>query len=335
MTDILKNRIGWIRRTIYKYFRRPFRVMALIFLTCSILVGIGADLLASDKPLACKINGQLHILPAFFHTPELLDHDNQTIETYIGDHGGWALLPPVPFGPFQAKINGKIHWLATPSKQHWFGTDASGRDVLARLIHGTRTAHLVGLGSWCLTTFLGILLGAVAAYFGGRTDRIALIIIETLTAFPTFFLILAIQGLLGSTSLFQLVLIVGATTWTEVARVTRAEVLRVINEDYVDAARALGLTHIRILSRHVLPGAISPVLVSATFGIAGAILIESTLSFLGFGAPPPTASWGQLLSDAFANESCLWLTIYPGLVLFFTVLSINIVGEGMRDAVER
>jgi ABC-type dipeptide/oligopeptide/nickel transport system permease subunit len=241
----------------------------------------------------------------------------------------WVALAVVAVSPFHV-----LYAQEAPHRDHLLGTDDSGRDVLARIIHGARSSQLVGVGSIALCMLFGVLIGAFAAYFGGLPDRMALIFIETLTAFPTFFLILAIQGLLGAGSLLQLVIIIGATRWTDVARVTRAEVLRVVNEDYVDAARALGLGHLRILFVHVLPGAIGPVVVSATFGVAGAILIESTLSFLGYGAPPPTASWGQLLTDAFNNEGCYWLTIFPGLALSLTVLSINLMGEGLREAVD-
>jgi peptide/nickel transport system permease protein len=328
------KRVAAIRRTFARYAAKPLNLAALIFLVLVILLALLADLLAAEKPLACQLDGQLYVLPALSDPPALADHDNRTITEAIAARGGWAVLPPVPFGPNQSKVAGNVGLLREPDPAHLLGTDDAGRDVLARIIHGARSAVIVGLGSMALSALLGVLIGALAAYFGGPTDRLALLLIESLTAFPTLFLILALQGLLGTGSLIQLVVIIGATRWTDVARVTRAEVLRVVNEDYVDAARALGLGHPRILLRHVLPGSIGPVLVASTFGIAGAILIESTLSFLGFGAPAPTASWGQLLTDAFANDGCYWLAIFPGLVLFATVLSINLAGEGLRDAVE-
>ena len=328
------RRLGFLRRAFQRYKRAPLNVIGLVFLIAMILCALLADLLAAEKPIACKLDGVLHVLPALFEPPELADHDNHTITAAIAERGGWAVLPPVPYGPNQSKVAGAVGYLRAPGADHLLGTDDSGRDVLARIIHGTRSALLVGFGSMALGALFGILIGALAAYFGGPLDRITLILIETLTAFPTFFLVLALQGLLGTGGLLQLIIVIGATRWTDVARVTRAEVLRVVNEDYVDAARALGLGHLRILRRHVLPGAMGPVLVASTFGVAGAILIESTLSFLGYGAPAPTASLGQLLTDAFVNEGCYWLAIFPGLVLFATLLSINLVGEGLRDAVD-
>ncbi len=334
MSQTPKKRPGWLTRTFSSYSRHPLNVAALVFLIIMGLMSLFADLLASDMPIACELDGELYLFPSMIDHPELTDLDGQRIREMVNDGRGWALMPPVPYGPDQVKVNGNVGWLQPPQENHLLGTDDSGRDVLARIIHGARSSQIVGLGSMVLSTILGVFLGALAAYFGGRADRLVLTLIETLTAFPTLFLILAIQGLLGATSLVQLVIIIGATRWTDIARVTRAEVLRIVNEDYVDAARALGLGHIRILARHVMPGAVGPVLVSATFGVAGAILIESTLSFLGYGSPPPTASWGQLLTDAFNTEGCYWLTIFPGLTLFATVLSINLVGEGLREAVD-
>lgn len=328
------RRLTWLRRTFQRYRRQPLNIAGLLFLVAVIACALLADLLAAEKPIVCYLDGQLHVLPALLDPPELADHDNRTISEAVAERGGWLVLPPIPYGPNQSKVAGDVGYLRAPDAAHLLGTDDSGRDVLARIIHGTRSALLVGFGSMALGALLGVLIGALAAYFGGLFDRISLTLIETLTAFPTFFLVLALQGLLGAGGLLQLVIVIGATRWTDVARVTRAEVLRVVNEDYVDAARALGLGHLRILRRHVLPGAMGPVLVASTFGVAGAILIESTLSFLGYGAPAPTASLGQLLTDAFVNEGCYWLAIFPGLMLFATLLSINLVGEGLRDAVD-
>jgi peptide/nickel transport system permease protein len=324
-------------RRLLKFLRRfgrRFNIAGLIFLSVVAVAALGADLLASDTPLAYHLDGETHFLPGVFNKKQVGNLDNETVLAAIHRPGEWVILPPVPYGPNNTKIAGRVNWLSPPGKTHLLGTDDKGRDVLARLIHGARSSLLVGLGSVSLYLLVAILLGAIAGYFGGLADRVALRVIETLSSFPAFFLILALQGLLGTTSLTQLILIIGLTRWTDVARLTRAEVLRVANEDYVLAARALGLRQWRILLRHVLPGAMEPALVAATFGVASAILLEATLSFLGYGVPETTASWGQLIGDAFNNDGAYWLSLFPGMLLFLTILSINLVGEGLRDALD-
>ncbi len=328
------RRRGALVRVLARYARRPSNVVALAFLALTGAVALAADLLAADKPIACHVDGVTYVLPIYTQPPALADHDNHSLTGLVREGRGWILAPPIPFGPNQIKSGGRTSWLGAPDRVHPLGTDDAGRDVLARIVHGTRVAWVVGLGSMLISAVLGVLLGALAAYFGGRTDRLVLTLVETLSAFPALFLLLALQGLLGTGSLWRLIAFIGLLRWTDVARVTRAEVLRIVNEEYVDAARALGLGHLRLLRRHVLPGAVGPVLVSATFGVAGAVLIESTLSFLGFGVPPLTASWGQQLTDAFFTDGCWWLVLFPGVTLAATVLAINIMGEGLRDAAE-
>jgi len=331
---LLRKRPGKLVAYIRRFSGRTLNRAGLIFLVLVVFAAVFADLLASDTPIAFSLDGHLHVFPGVFKTDGHVHHDNQSVVAAIEESGGWALIPPVPYGPNETKIAGGINWLSPPGRGHLLGTDDKGRDVLSRMIHGARSALLVGLGSVALYLLVAVLIGALAGYFGGLADRASLRVIETLSSFPTFFLILTLQGLLGATSLYQLVLVIGLTRWTDVARLTRAEVMRVANEDFVVAARALGLGHLRILSRHVLPSAMGPALVAATFGVAGAILIETTLSFLGFGVPATTPSWGQLLTDAFQNEGCYWLAIFPGMLLFLTILSINLVGEGLREALD-
>ena len=328
------RRRGWVHESVRRYFRRPTNTIALSFLLAVAACALGADFLASDRPLACRLDGRTYLFPNLVEHPALAGLDNQAIEAAIARRGGFAVLPPIPYGPNQMKIGGAVSPLEPPSARHLLGTDGDGRDVLARIVHGARSAEIVSVGAMILSTLLGVLLGALAAYFGGLADRIVRIVVESLAAFPAFFLILAIQGLLGVAGRLELMVIIAATRFTDVAQVTRAETLRVVNEEYVDAARALGLNHAQILLRHVLPGTIGPVTVSATFGVAGAILIESTLSFLGYGVLPPTASWGGLIADAFENDGCYWLAIFPGLVLTATVLCVNLVGEGLREALD-
>ncbi len=317
-----------------KFSRRPLHVAAFVFLSLTAVVAISADLLASDLPLAYYIDDDLTVLPGRFGRSFKQGMDNVGATQAAVQSKDWVLIPPIPFGPNQAKHQGFIKCLDPPSKRHFLGTDDKGRDVAAQIIHGARSSLIVGLGSVALYLLAAVLIGTTAGYFGGTADRLVLRIIETLTSFPTFFLILAIQGIIGATGLLQLILIIGLTRWTDVARLTRAEVLRVKNEEYVLAAKALGLRSHTILFRHVLPAAAGPTFVAAAFGIADAILIESTLSFFGFGVPNTVPSWGRLLTDAFYNEGAYWLALFPGVILFLTLISINLVGEGAREALD-
>lgn len=318
-----------------RFLSKKLNLAATIFMLFIGSVALLADLLASQMPLAYSIGGSIRILPGRVNEPiDGIVSNEAALEAIEAHDDDWVLLPLIPFDRNQTKTDGVIVRLAPPSFVHLLGTDDKGRDVAARMIHATRSALMVGLGSVSLYLMFAIFLGAVAGYFGGLVDRLALRLIETLTSFPTFFLILAIQGIIGATGFWQLILVIGLTRWTDVARLTRAEVLRVVNEEYILAARALGLSNLRILTKHVLPAAIGPAMVAATFGIADAILIESTLSFLGFGIPANIPSWGQLLTDAFHNDGAYWLAFFPGTLLFLTLVSINLSGEGLREAMD-
>ncbi|MHB8874277.1 MAG: ABC transporter permease, partial [Myxococcaceae bacterium] len=224
-----------------------------------------------------------------------------------------------------------------PDREHPLGTDEVGRDVLARLVHGARVSLSVGFVAVALYVLIGLIVGALAGYYGGVVDAVVSRITEVMMTFPTFFFILAVLGLMRVRTIYPIMLVLGLTRWTDVSRLVRAEVLRLKTLEYVQASRALGASDLRIITRHLLPNAMGPVLVAATFGVAGAILIESSLSFLGFGVPPPAASWGELLSQAHryvTHPGAWWLTLYPGLAIFLTVTSFNLVGEGLRDALD-
>jgi ABC-type dipeptide/oligopeptide/nickel transport system permease subunit len=219
---------------------------------------------------------------------------------------------------------------------HILGTDDVGRDVLSRLIHGTVIAGSVGIVSVGIYTIIGIVLGAFAGFFRGWVDIAISRLIEIVICFPTFFLIITIVALWEKSSIYNIMIALGLINWTGVARLIRGEFLKAMAEDYVQAARALGLGNERIIFRHVLPNAIAPVFVSASFGVAGAILVESSLSFLGFGAAPPTASWGEILGQGrrYMNENLYHLVWFPGFAIFYTVTMFNLLGEGLRDALD-
>ena len=322
-------------RSVWRSFwRSGWNRVGLVVIAFLTLVALAADFLASDRPIWLKYDGEHYPFPNLVDYPELRPLTNDVLRRTMVRDEDWALMPLVPYGPLQSKADGRIAPLEPPSGDHWLGTDDRGRDVLARLVHGTRVSLSVGLVAVGLYVLIGVLLGAMAGFYGGWIDAGVSRVVEALMAFPAFFFVLIIQGLLPSASILQIMIVIGLTRWTDVARLVRGEVLRLRSAEFVLAARALGLPPRRVLFGHILPNAMGPVLVSATFGVAGAILLESALSFLGFGTPPPTASWGELLTQAFAHEGKWWLTLFPGLAIFVTVTAYNLVGEGIRDAID-
>lgn len=224
--------------------------------------------------------------------------------------------------------------LQSPSWSHPLGTDDLGRDVMVRILYGARISLLVGFVAVGIATFIGILVGALAGYYGRWVDGVIMRFVDIMLCFPSFFLILAVIAFLEP-SIWNIMIIIGLTSWMGVARLVRAEFLSLRERDFVVAVRALGARDGRIIFRHILPNALSPVLVSATLGVAGAILTESALSFLGIGVQPPTPSWGNML---IAGKQTLgtawWLSVFPGLAILITVLGYNLLGEGIRDALD-
>jgi peptide/nickel transport system permease protein len=236
-----------------------------------------------------------------------------------------------PYGPDDLDL---YHVLMPPSSAHWFGTDDLGRDVLTRMIYGAQISLEVGFVAAGIAVIIGTLVGLIAGYYSGWVDNILMRFVDIMLCFPTFFLILAVIAFLGQ-SIWYIMIIIGLTGWMGVARLVRAEVLSIRERDYVMAVRALGASDMRIIFRHIFPNAMAPVLVSATLGVAGAILTESALSFLGIGVPPPTPSWGNILTSGKDYiEFAWWLTLYPGLAITVTVLAYYLVGEGIRDALD-
>lgn len=224
--------------------------------------------------------------------------------------------------------------LMGPSKAHILGTDQLGRDVLSRMIWGSRISLKVGFVAIGIATTIGIVFGAISGYYGGWIDNIMMRFVDIMLCFPTFFLILAVIAFLEP-SIWNIMVVIGITGWMGIARLVRAEFLSLKEREFVLSARALGASDIRIIFRHILPNAMAPVLVSATLGVAGAILTESALSFLGIGVQPPTPSWGNILTAGKDNiEIAWWLSFFPGLAILITVLGYNLLGEGIRDSLD-
>lgn len=236
--------------------------------------------------------------------------------------------------PYQPDAIDAWRVLMPPSPQHWLGTDELGRDVLTRLLFGARISLKVGFVAVGIAVATGTAIGLFAGYYGGWADTLLMRLVDVMLCFPTFFLILAVIAMLEP-SIWYIMIVIGLTGWMGVARLVRAEVLSLREREFVMAARGLGASDARIILRHILPNALSPVLVSATLGVAGAILTESALSFLGIGVQPPTPSWGNILTSGKDYiEFAWWLSLFPGLAILVTVLSYNLVGEGIRDALD-
>ncbi|NTU43474.1 MAG: ABC transporter permease, partial [Nitrospirales bacterium] len=224
--------------------------------------------------------------------------------------------------------------LSPPTTAHLFGTDELGRDLLSRMIWGSRASLKVGFIAVGIAISIGTLIGSLAGYYGGKLDAILMRFVDIMLAFPTLFLILAVIAIVEP-SISTIMVIIGLTGWMDVARLVRAEFLTLKERDFVFAARALGAGDSRLIMRHIIPNALSPVFVAATFGIAGAILLESGLSFLGLGVQPPEPSWGNILTSGKDNITIAWwLSFFPGLAILITVLSYNLVGEGLRDSLD-
>ena len=236
-----------------------------------------------------------------------------------------------PYAPNQIDLK---QVLMPPSPDHLLGTDTLGRDVLSRIIFGARISLLVGFVAVGLATLIGLFVGALAGYYGGWVDSALMRLVDLMLCFPTLFLILAVIALLGP-SIWNIMVVIGLTGWMGVARLVRAEFLSLREREFVTAARALGAGDARLILRHLLPNALTPVMVSATLGVAGAILTESALSFLGLGVQPPTPSWGNILTAGKDNiEIAWWLSVFPGLAILITVMSYNLLGEGIREAID-
>jgi len=224
--------------------------------------------------------------------------------------------------------------LVGPNLSHPLGTDDLGRDVLSRMLWGGRISLEVGFVAVSIATLIGIILGSLAGYYGGWLDSVIMRSVDIMLSIPTIFLVLAVIAILEP-SIINIMIVIGLTSWMEPARLIRAEFISLKEREFVLAARAIGATDDRIMFRHILPNGLSPILVSATMGVGGAILIESALSFLGLGVQPPTPSWGSLLSSGKDNiEIAWWLSAFPGLAILVTVLGYNLLGEGIRDALD-
>ncbi len=329
------------RAIVARQFRKNrVAVFGLAVVLAFFIVAVAADFIANDKPLLMKYNGGLYspVLKEYAVWLHLSrwpqEFQNISFKDFTASNfrdSDWAWFPPIRYSQNDISLKDAIQ---PPSASHFLGTDEIGRDIASRMIHGSRVSLSVGFVAVSIYVLIGLIVGALAGYYGGIVDMIASRFIEIMLTIPTFFLIITVVAFLPQ-SIFNIMVVIGITNWPTVARLTRGEFLKTKSLEYVIAAQALGASDFRTIFRHVLPNTLAPVFVTATFGVASAILIESTLSFLGFGVPPSTASWGSILSSARQLlPSGWWLTAFPGLAIFLTVTSYNLVGEGLRDAAD-
>ncbi len=241
--------------------------------------------------------------------------------------------------------------LSVPTVDHWFGTDSTGRDVFTRIIYGGQVSLIIGLLAVAIEVTIGTVVGGVAAYYGGWIDAILMRLTEAMLAIPQLFLLIVLGKYFGSNapsvtvpiigftfsgSLFIVIVVIGVTSWMYLARIVRANVLALRELDYISAAKALGVSNARIFFTHLVPNTLGPIIVSATLGLAGAIITEAYVSFLGLGVQPPTATWGNMMQQAlsFIQKGSWWMWLFPSLFIVYTILCINLMGDGLRDALD-
>jgi len=321
----------------HQFKKNKLAMISLYIVIFLVFLALMADFLASSKPLYAVYKGEtyLPVIKDYLNEvgvskwePELInvnwkELDNQNkLESVV-----WT---PVPYGSREIDLE---HVYSPPEGDHYLGTDGIGRDLLSGLIHGSRVSLAVGFVAAGLALMIGIFLGSMAGYFGGKVDLVIMRFVEIMMTIPTFFLIITIVAIYGS-SIWYIMAAIGLISWTGDAKLIRGEVLKVRGMEYITAANSIGFESRQIIFRHVLPNAIAPVLVSGAFAIAGAILTEAALSFLGFGVAATTVTWGSLLNEARGASNAWWLAIFPGLMIFIAVVSYNLIGEGLRDALD-
>jgi peptide/nickel transport system permease protein len=306
------------RRSVSRrLFADRWALAAALFLAFTTAVALLAPLLANERPIAIR-NDDGWSFPVLSKRP-------------VYGAGAKSIAAPIAYSPDAIDLTQR---LAPPSSRHLLGTDELGRDVLSRMIHGSRVSITVGVVATFIALVVGTLLGALAGYYRGGVDWIVSRLIEVVLCFPFLVLLLAIVAVVGP-SLTTIVVALGLTSWPQEARLVRGEILRLRELSFTDAARAAGARDLRIVLRHLLPNAIAPVIVSASFGVGSVIMIESALSFLGFGVPLPTPSWGSILSSASTYIAhAWWLALFPGIAIFLTVASCNLIGERLRDVLD-
>lgn len=323
-------------------FRKTRRAsVSLVILAVAYALSLLSPWLVNDEPLVLRFEGKTYF-PAFFHYPETEfgggyntepDYKSLLAKAEASDKEVWALMPPVPHDPLKADLSLDGAPPFPPSSAHWLGTDANGRDVLARLVHGFRICMSFSLLLTFLGTLLGILIGGIQGYLGFVWDLAFQRVIEIWSSLPFLYVVILIGSIYGR-SFVLLVLIMAAFQWISLSYYMRAEFLKLRSAPYVRAAKMLGMPHRHIFFKEILPNALTPVVTLFPFMLIGGIGSLTSLDFLGFGLQPPTPSWGELMSQGLNNLYAPWIAVSTVLALFVTLLLSTFVGEGVRDAMD-
>jgi peptide/nickel transport system permease protein len=321
---------------------------AFVFLVLVALVAILAPLVAGTRPVVCRYKGSIYfpILEYYWRGGENPVfrregfREDFPASLAAKDPDSWAIWPIVYQDPYRRVRPGERPGdagngvLSPPSARHLFGTDAGAVDVFARVVFGTRLALLVGIGGMAVAGAIGIVLGALAGFFGGAVDVVVSRLIELMMAIPTLVLVLALVAVVENPGPLHLAAVIGLTRWESIARYTRGEFLRLAGADFVLAVRGLGAAWPRIVFSHILPNALAPAIVTIAFGVANAILLESALSFLGLSSTVDSPSWGKTLQGWMDHRGAWWLAVFPGLAIFASVFAYNLVGEGLQTVLD-
>lgn len=315
-------------------------LLSVGFVFMFLFMGMFAKFIASPLPMLIYSNNAGIAMPVSPMISQIFARNKRAIEnipyrklTAEGKIG--ALFTIIPYNPYESDLDNTLTSPRLGRFTHYLGTDDLGRDVAARLIHGTSNSMMVGLVAVGIALFIGIIIGAFSGYFGGVTDQLLSRFTEIVICFPTLILIMAILAILKP-SLMNIMIVIGLTGWPGIARIVRAEFLKRKTLDFVQAGRITGAGHVRLIFKYILPNSMAPVIVIAAFDIAGAVLTESALSFLGIGVPVPEPSWGDVLKTAQDfPDVAWWLTIFPGFLIFMTVVSFNLLGDWLRKNINR
>lgn len=322
----------------FKKIKRGY--YSLLILVITYLISLGAELWVNNKPLVVYFNGEYYFPVLFFYSGQTFGEDYIAEAQYKeirekplfrDNKDNVMLFPFIPYGYNESDDNLSSAPPTSPDSKHWLGTDDRGRDLLTRLIYGYRVSMSFALIILLLSALIGIAIGALQGYRGGALDLICQRVIEVLLALPFLYILILLASVFGP-SIPLLVVIFCAFRWIGLSYYMRAEFLRFRKLDYVEAAKSIGVSQVGIMARHILPNAITPIITLAPFSVISSIGMLSALDFLGFGVPPPTASWGEILSQAYSNLTSYHLSAFPVFFLFMTLLLVSFVGEAVREA---